>query len=71
MTKTLEELGLEYMKEIELLNDKISACRKRLKTAHAASCNDEIYRIQRILSVFYKEKYELADTARKLLNYYS
>ncbi len=71
MTKTLEELGLEYMDEIDLLEEKIQHYRKRLKAAFDESNKDEIFTVQRLLSVFYRQKYEMIESARKLLNYYS
>ncbi len=71
MTKTLEELGQEYLDEIELLEEKIEKYRKRLKNAFKNADSDEIFTVQRLLNVFYKQKYEMLDTARKLIYYYS
>ena len=71
MTKTLKELGEEYVKEIELLDDKIERYRIRLKKAFAESNSDEIFTVQRLLRVFYGQRCEMMETARKLLYYYS
>lgn len=71
MTKTLRELGEEYLEEIELLDEKIERYRKRLKKAFEETNSDEIFTVQRLLHVFYKQRYEMMETARTLLNYYS
>ncbi len=71
MTKTLRELGEEYLEEIELLDEKIERYRKRLKKAFEETNSDEIFTVQRLLRVFYKQRYEMTETARTLLNYYS
>lgn len=71
MTKTLRELGEEYLEEIELLDEKIERYRKRLKKAFEETNSDEIFTVQRLLRVFYKQRYEMMDNARTLLNYYS
>ena len=71
MTKTLRELGEEYLEEIELLDEKIERYRKRLKKAFEGTNSDEIFTVQRLLRVFYKQRYEMMETARTLLNYYS
>ncbi len=71
MTKTLRELGEEYLDEIELLDEKIERYRKRLKKAFEETNSDEIFTVQRLLRVFYKQRYEMMDNARTLLNYYS
>lgn len=71
MTKTLRELGEEYLEEIEMLDEKIEIYRKRLKKAFEETNSDEIFTVQRLLRVFYKQRYEMMDNARTLLNYYS
>lgn len=71
MTKTLRELGEEYLEEIEILDEKIERYRKRLKKGFAETNSDEIFTVQRLLRVFYKQRYEMMETARTLLNYYS
>ena len=71
MTKTLRELGEEYLEEIEILDEKVERYRKRLKKAFAETNSDEIFTVQRLLRVFYKQRYEMMETARTLLNYYS
>ncbi len=71
MTKTLKELGEEYLEEIELLDEKIERYRKRLKKAFNESNSDEVFTVQRLLRVFYRQKCEMMETARILLYYYS
>ncbi len=70
MDKTLRELGEEYLAEIDLLDEKIERYRRRLKKAFNDCNSDEIFTVQRLLRVFYKQKYEMMETARTLLNYY-
>ncbi len=71
MTKTLRELGEEYVAEIEILDEKIERYRKRLKKAFDECNSDEIFTVQRLLRVFYRQRCEMMETARKLLYYYS
>ncbi len=71
MTKTLKELGEEYLEEIELLDEKIERYRKRLKKAFNESNSDEVFTVQRLLRVFYRQKCEMMENARILLYYYS
>lgn len=71
MNKTLKELGEEYLEEIEKLDEKIERYRIRLKKAFNEHNSDEVFTVQRLLRVFYKQKYEMMDSARKLLNYYA
>ena len=42
MNKTLKELGEEYLKEIDAINEKIDIYRKRLKKAMKEHNGDEI-----------------------------
>ncbi len=71
MIKTLKELGEEYVEEIELLDEKIERYRNRLKKAFEECNSDEIFTVQRLLRVFYGQRCEMMETARKLLYYYS
>ncbi len=71
MTKTLRELGKEYLEEIKLLDEKIEKYRKRLRRAFRERNSDEIFTVQRLLRVFYKQRYEMMENARTLINYYS
>lgn len=71
MTKTLRELGEEYLEEIKLLDEKIEKYRKRLRRAFRERNSDEIFTVQRLLRVFYKQRYEMMENARTLINYYS
>lgn len=71
MTKTLAELGNEYLEEIEILDEKIEKYKRRLKKAFNEANSDEIFTVQRLLRVFYKQRYEMMENARTLLNYYS
>ncbi|MBP3330355.1 MAG: hypothetical protein J6L89_05925 [Clostridia bacterium] len=71
MNKTLKELGEEYLKEVDIINEKIETYRKRLKKAMREHNCDEIFIVRKLLKVFYKQKFEMMDSARKLINYYS
>ena len=71
MIKTLKELGEEYVAEVELLDEKIERYRNRLKKAFDECNSDEIFTVQRLLRVFYRQRCEMMETARKLLYYYS
>lgn len=71
MTKTLKELGEEYLEEIELLDEKIERYRTRLKKAFNEANSDEVFTVQRLLRVFYRQKCEMMESARTLLYYYS
>ena len=71
MTKTLRELGEEYVAEVELLDEKIERYRNRLKKAFDKCDSDEIFTVQRLLRVFYRQRCEMMETARTLLYYYS
>lgn len=71
MNKTLKELGEEYLAEIEKINEKIEKYRKRLKKALSENNSDEVYTVQRLLRVFYGQKWEMTDNARILINYYN
>lgn len=71
MTKTLKELGEEYLEEIELLDEKIERYRERLKKAFNEANSDEVFTVQRLLRVFYRQKCEMMENARTLLYYYS
>ena len=71
MTKTLKELGEEYLEEIELLDEKIERYRNRLKKAFNEANSDEVFTVQRLLRVFYRQRCEMMETARTLLYYYS
>lgn len=71
MNQTLKELGEEYLAEIEKINEKIEKYRKRLKKALHENNSDEVYTVQRLLRVFYGQKWEMTDNARILINYYN
>ena len=71
MNKTLEELGEEYLREIDAINEKIDIYRKRLKKAMKDHNCDEIFITRKLLHVFYEQRYEMTDNARQLINYYS
>ncbi len=71
MNKTLKELGEEYLAEIEKINEKIEEYRKRLKKALSENNSDEVYTVQKLLRVFYGQKWEMTDNARILINYYN
>lgn len=71
MSKTLKELGEEYLEEANLIGKKIESYRSRLKKAVLENDSDEIYTVRSLLCVFYAQKNELTDNARILMNYYS
>lgn len=71
MSKTLKELGEDYLREVGLIDEKIVAYRTRLKQAVKECNSDEIYAVQTLLKLFYNQKNEMASNARILLNYYS
>ena len=71
MSKTLKELGEEYLEEANLIGKKIESYRSRLKKAVLENDSDEIYTVRSLLCVFYAHKNELTDNARILMNYYS
>lgn len=71
MSKTLEELGDEYEKEVAELDEKIERYCKRLKRANKTKNAVEIYNVQKLLCILYDERNEMSENARKLKNYYS
>lgn len=71
MSKSLEDLRNDYIKELEKLDEKIIVYRCRL---HRAMTNrirnaDEIFTCRRLLSVFENERSELISSIRELQKY--
>ena len=71
MSKSLEELRNDYIKELEKLDEKIIAYRCRL---HKAMTNrirnaDEIFTCRRLLVVFENEKSDLIRNIKELQKY--
>ncbi len=71
MSKTLKELGEDYLHEVGIIDEKIVVYRARLRRALNEHNSDEIYAVQTLLKLFYNQKNEMASNARILLNYYS
>lgn len=71
MSKTLQELGEEYLREIDSINEKIDVYRKRLKKASKEHNCDEIFITRKLLHVFYDQRCEMTNSAKQLINYYS
>lgn len=71
MSKTLKELGEEYLSEVNAIDKKISAYRKRLNKALREQNSDEIYVVQTLLKLFYNQRNEMASNAGILIHYYS
>lgn len=69
MNKSLKDLRNEYLQEIKDLDNKIERYRKRLRRAVKLHNSDEVYTVQKLLSVFYSEKMELVEHARELQKY--
>ncbi|MBE6784036.1 MAG: hypothetical protein E7536_08495 [Ruminococcaceae bacterium] len=71
MDKTLKQLGEEYLREVDLVNEKIEKCRKRLIKATREHNCDEIFIVRKLLKLFYNQKNEMMDNAKTLITYYS
>ena len=67
--KSLKDLRNAYFQEIKDLDDKIERYRKRLRRAVKSHNSDEVYTVQKLLSVFYSERIELVERARELKKY--
>lgn len=78
MTKTLEELGLEYEEEIVIVEEKLKDCKRRLRAIRKEgkgfipplSQGDQCYSLEKLIQVYTEERDELRDKARTLKNYY-
>lgn len=78
MTKSLYELGLEYDKEIAIVEAKLEDCKQRLKAIRKngrgfippASTGDKCYSLEQLIQIYTEERNELRDKARTLKNYY-
>lgn len=76
MSKTLAELGLEYDKEIAIIEEKLKDCKERLKAIRKglfippASTGDYVFSLERLIQIYTEERDELRDKARTLKNYY-
>ncbi|MBR6004660.1 MAG: hypothetical protein IK063_00365 [Clostridia bacterium] len=68
-TKTLYELGEEYMEQAVILRGQIALLRKRLGALSPLS--KEAYRLKSTLSVLYRQRSETVEIAHTLCNYYS
>ena len=78
MSKTLAELGLEYDKEVSIVEEKLKDCKQRLKAIRKngkgfippASTGDKCYSLEQLIQIYTEERDELRDKARTLKNYY-
>lgn len=70
MNLSLQELGYEYDKSIEIQKEIISETREKLHRAKKAGNFKEIKRLNTLLCVLYEEKSELEEKAHRLKNYY-
>lgn len=71
MDKTLKQLGEDYLREVDIVNEKIETYRKRLNKAMKEHNCDEIFIVRKLLHLFYNQKNEMMDNAKKLITYYS
>lgn len=69
-TKSLAELGKDYLHEAEVIEDKIKNCRSRLKNESSDLKNEEILRLRSLLRILYDQKNELTLTGKFLTEYY-
>lgn len=71
MNLSLQELGNEYEKSIEVQKKVIENTRKKLTDARKTGNFREIKRLNTVLQILYDEKSELEEKAHKLKKYYS
>ncbi len=71
MNLSLQELGNEYEKSIEIQKQVIENTRKKLTHARKSADFREIKRLNTVLQVLYEEKSELEEKAHRLRKYYS
>lgn len=71
MQKSLEELGDEYFKAAEMIDETIIKYRKQLKEAYRSGDYLKTYDIKRKLTVLYDQKRDTITTAYTLKNYYN
>ena len=67
-TKTLYELGTEYLQQADILRRQIAALREKLRRISPLS--KEAYKIKSVLSVLYRQRSEAVQTGTALINYY-
>lgn len=75
MSKTLYELGLEYDKEIAIVDEKIKNCKQRIReirkgVSFAPGDGDLCYSLEQLIRIYIEERDEMRDKARTLKNYY-
>lgn len=71
MNLSLQELGNEYEKSIEVQKKVIKSTREKLNEARRTANFREIKRLNTLLQILYDEKSELEENAHKLKKYYS
>lgn len=67
---SIEKLGEEYEKHIELQNFFIDKCKADINKAKISGDTDAVIKLQSDLRKFYKIKNELTETASHLKSYY-
>lgn len=78
MTKSLYKLGLEYDKEIAIVEEKIKDCKQRLKDIRRngkgfippPQQGDQTFSLEKLIQIYKEELNELRDKARTLKTYY-
>lgn len=70
MNKTLKDLGKDYLKNALVKQEQIEKCKKKLRDATRKNNLDEIYRLRRLIKLFYCEKNDMIENGNKLVNYY-
>ncbi len=69
--KTLAQLGEEYERNLEFINEKISALRAKLRALPDPILSNEAYAVKCSLNMYYEMRAEVAHTAHYLKNYYN
>lgn len=75
MTKSLYELGLEYDKEIAIVEEKIKDCKQRIKAIRKGlstfpGSTEKCYSLEKLIQIYKEELNELRDKAKTLKTYY-
>lgn len=71
MSKSLYELGLDYEKNIALLQQTARDVRAQLKAAERSYDKDRVFFLSRKLHILYEEITDMRVIAEKLKNYYN
>ena len=71
MSKTLKDLGEDYLINASIKELQIQDCKIRLKDAARRNNWEEIYRLRTLLKLFYSQKNDLMENGNILVNYYT